>query len=492
VDYKGKAMTTLRSQVFARLGLPILFSAAVLAGCVSVGPDYHEPDTPVPAGWHAVSGKGLAPDPPDAAFLSRWWEGFGDRELTALVHEALQGNLDLAIARARIREAKARRDISMAGFLPFLDASASVTKSDGGDGPSRSLYDASLDARWELDLFGGTRRSVEAAQASYESSEEAFNAALVSLCAEIGINYLNLCTYRERLRVARLNAANQEETYRLARNRYEAGLADALDLEQASSALESTRAGIPVLEDAVEACLNRLCVLTGAAPGALRERLSKTPGLPPLPSTVALGVPADILRRRPDIRRAERELAAQSARVGIAASDLYPKLTLNGTIQLSAERSSELFSSGSRTIGWGPALSVPVFHWGTLKKGVEVQDALLEQAGLSYRATVLSALEEVENAVSSYAKEAARLENLEKAQVSAQKAFEIAKASYASGNTDFSRLLEAERTLLAAQDSLAQSKGSLAVSLVRLYKVLGGGWPYRPAGMEGARGAQGS
>jgi NodT family efflux transporter outer membrane factor (OMF) lipoprotein len=452
-------------------------AALVLAGCVYVGPDYREPRIEVPAAWNSPGVEGLSPRAPDKGMLERWWDAFGDRGLTFLVERALSGSLDLRMARARIREARALRDIERASLLPFLDASGSVTRSHGGtDGSSRSLYNAGLDASWEIDVFGGKRRSVEAAQAVLESSEEDFNAALVTLCGEIGLNYLDLRTYQARLRVAEANLVNQEQTYRLTRSRYEAGLSDALDLHQAKTTLENTRSGIPLLKRSITETMNRLAVLTGEAPGVLDGGLSGPGEVPRAPSSIAVGVPTDIIRRRPDIRRAERDLAAQSARVGVAASELYPKLFLDGSINLSAAHSSDLFSSGSKTTSWGPTLSMPLFHWGALRKGVEVQDARLEQTLVTYRSTVLAALEETENALTAYSQEIARNRSLVESEVAAKKAFEIASASYASGRTDFSRLLEAERTLLSIQDSLAQSDGAISSYLVRIYKVLGGGW----------------
>ncbi len=459
----------------------LLFSAALLTtGCAAVGPDYTRSDPAVPPSWNTTLSPALTGREPDPLILARWWDAFGDPVLTRIVEKALAKNPDLDLAMSRIREARARRDAERAGLLFTLDASGSATRSKGsrntGGGASRTLYKAGLDAGWEIDLFGGQRRSVEASEADLQASREEYNAALVTLCAEVGLNYLELRGYQERLRVATANLAIQEETFRLTKARVEAGLGDEFDLQRARSSLETTRAVIPSLTASVEGTMNRLAVLAGEAPGALHGDLAARRPLPRVPETIAVGVPADLLRRRPDIRKAERELAAQSARLGVAESQLYPQLTLSGSIGLDALDASDLFTRDARGYSYGPRLSVPLFHAGALRKAVEIQDARLEQARISYTSTVLQALEEVEDALVSYREETGRNRALRSGVDASRKALLIAQASYASGRTDLLDLLDAQRTLLGLEDSLATSDTAVAVGIIRIYKTLGGGW----------------
>ncbi|HXK48174.1 MAG TPA: efflux transporter outer membrane subunit [Deltaproteobacteria bacterium] len=460
--------------LWAFLSIPLLY------GCISVGPDYVRPETPVAQAWHTGMDSGLTAVQTDPARLARWWETLGDPGLTNLMGRAVDNNLDLKQAISRVREARAQRSIAKAGLFPSLDATGSVTRSRGsentGSGQSRTLYSAGLDAGWELDLFGGVRRSVEAAGADLQASREDLHDVLVSLTAEVGLNYIDLRTYQARLDVAEENLKTREESYELTRERYEAGLTDELDVQQARASLESARAGIPGLRTGMEESMNRLAVLLGVQPGMLHLELGQAKPLPVVPSSVAVGVPADVLRQRPDVRKAERELAAQTARVGVATAELYPKLTLNGSIGLDALNSGKLFTSGARSWSYGPGISWPVFHAGAIRQNIEVQSAMQEQALLTYESSVLGALEEVENALTSYAQEQHRRDSLNEAADAAGRAYEYARIKYEAGLTDFGTLLDAQRSLLSLQDDLATSNGTVTANLVRLYKALGGGW----------------
>jgi len=450
----------------------------MFAGCATVGPDYVAPNIQVADAWHNQGATTI--ESGELQDITRWWTRLDDPDLTNLIGRAVKGNLDMKTARARLREARARRAIAKSDRFPTLDANASASKSrsseDSGSGQDREFYATGFDAAWELDLFGGVRRSAEAVEADLEATREDLNDVLVSLTAELALNYIEMRTYQERLGVSEANLQIQQETYELARSRYQAGLDDELAVAQARSNLESTRAQIPPLRVRIEEGMNRLAVLLGEQPGALHAELKDAMPIPVTPLEVAVGVPANLLRRRPDVRSSERELAAQTARIGVAAADLYPKITLNGSIGLEALSLDDLFTAGNRTWSYGPRITWPIFNAGTIRANIEVQTALQEQALISYESTVLGALEEVENALMAYAKEQLRRQALIHAVDAARQAFALAQYKYQAGLTDFSTVLDSQRSLLSYQDQLAQSKGSVTSNLVRLYKALGGGW----------------
>ena len=328
-----------------------VLALAVLAGCAAVGPNYIPPQTPVSTTWNTPLQGGITVET-EPRNLADWWTTLNDPELSRLIERAAAGNLDLKKATARIREARARRGLSKAGLYPTLDASGSATRSRGsadmGPVATTDLFSAGLDASWEIDLFGGVRRSVEAADADLQAAGEDLRDTLVSLLAEVALNYVDLRTAQARLAVTETSLKSLEETYRLAKWRSQAGLGDELAVEQARYNLESARSQIPTLLTAIAEAQNRLAVLLGEAPGAVHAELSKPEPLPSLPPEVAIGVPADLLRQRPDVRRAERQLAAQTARIGVATAELYPKLKLSGAIGLQALSFNGLFNVGER------------------------------------------------------------------------------------------------------------------------------------------------
>lgn len=459
--------------------LPVILAILMLAGCATVGPDYVPPDTPVSATWHTQLKGGLAAGEQDPQTLAAWWTTLNDPELSSLTGRAVSGNLDLKRARARVREARARRGIAEADSFPTLDAVGSanwsLTSKDTGSGKTGELYNGSFDAGWELDIFGGVRRSVEAAGADLEATQEDLRNVLVSLLAEVALNYLDVRTFQVRLAVAEANLATQSETYQLTQWRYEAGLSDELAVQQARYNLESTRSQIPTLRTGLEEAMNRIAVLLGEQPGKVHTELEKREPIPIPPLKVTVGVPADLLRRRPDVRQAERQLAAQTARIGVATADLYPKLTLSGSIGLEA-LSLNNASPGILTLSGGPRITWAIFKAGAIRQNIEVQSALQEQALIQYKATILGALEEVENTLNAYAEERRRGDDLREATDAAQKAVDLAQQKYQAGLTDFNNVLEAQRSLLSFQGQLAQSDGTVTSNLVRLYKALGGGW----------------
>jgi NodT family efflux transporter outer membrane factor (OMF) lipoprotein len=451
-----------------------------LAGCAAVGPDYAPPADRAPVAWHTELREGLAAEALDPRLLARWWTTLDDPLLSGLIEEAVAGNLDLQQAGARVRESRARLGISRAGLFLTLDATGSETRSQGsaatGSGATRTLYSLGFDANWEVDLFGGVRRGVEAAGADLDAGREDMRDVLVTLISEVALNYLDARTFQTRLGVAEANLASQQQTCELIGLRYQAGLSDELALQQARANLESTRAQIPVLQSGLEGAKNRLAVLTGKVPGSVHELLAERKPLPVIPPAVAVGVPAETLRQRPDIRRAERALAAQTARIGVATAELYPRLRLSGTIGLESIRARDLFTSAGDTWGIGPSVSWNIFDAGAIRRNIEVQSAVQEQLLLAYEAALLAALEEVENALTAYAEEQLRRQRLLAAVEAARQAESLAEIQYQAGLVDFTTVLDAQRSLLTFEDQLAISDGTVTANLVRLYKALGGGW----------------
>jgi multidrug efflux system outer membrane protein len=452
----------------------------MLAGCATVGPDYTPPVTSAPPAWHSQLRGGLVPGESDSGSLRVWWTTFEDEQLSSLIQRAVAGNLDLKAATARVREARARRGVAGGGLFPTLDAAGSANWSrfseDTGGGLTVDYYSTGFDAGWELDIFGGIRRSVEAAEGDLQASQEGLRNILVSLLAEVALNYVEVRTFQTQLTAAEASLLTQSDTHRLALWRQEAGLSDILAVQQARYNLESTRSQIPTIRRQLDEALNRIAVLLGEQPGGIHAELASRRPIPVTPESVAVGIPADVLRRRPDLRRAERELAAQTARVGVATADLYPKLTLSGSIGLESFSFGDLFSAGIRSFMGGPAITWPIFRGGAIRQQIEVQSALQEQALIKYETTVLTALEEVENVLTAYAEEQSRRDALAAAVDAAEQAARLAEHKYEAGLTDFTGVLDAQRSLFAFREQLAQSDGTVTSNLIRLYKALGGGW----------------
>lgn len=452
---------------------------ATALGCVTVGPSSTPPPTELPTDWQAESfGVSATREEPHA--LARWWTTLSDPVLNDLADKAVAGNLDLKQARARLREARARRGQAVAGWFPTLEANAAVNRTrsseEAGSGGTATLYSTGFDASWELDVFGGTRRAVEAARASVQASEEDLRDVLVSLLSEVALNYVELRTSQARLAIAEQNRDAQQETYDLARWRFEAGLVTELDVEQARYNLEQTKAQIPALQTGIIQTQHRLAVLVGEMPGALSGQLAAAAPIPVVPARVAVGVPADLLRRRPDVRRAERRLAAQTAQVGVATAARYPSFSLVGSIGLEALASGDLFTATARASAAGANALWTVIDFGRLRENVKIQSALQEQALLAYESAVRTALEDAENALVAFAQEQNRRSSLRAGTEAAARAASLARGRYESGIADFQTVLDAQRTLLSLQDQLASSDGAVTSKLIRLYKALGGGW----------------
>lgn len=455
----------------------VILMIVTLAGCATVGPDYIRPETSLSTTWHSELKGGLTDGEMNLQTQAEWWSTLNNPELTSLIERAIKKNLSLHEAMARVHEARARRGIANAGLFPTLDAAGSAKWSrDSKIKETSEFYSASIDSSWELDIFGGKRRSLEASQADLETKQEDLHDVLVSLLAEVALNYVEVRTFQCRIAIAEANLAVQSETYQLTLWRHQAGLSDELSVQQARYNLESTRSQIPTLRTGIENAMNRIAVLLGEQPGKVHEELKNPVPTPVAPLNVAVGVPADILRHRPDVRRAERELAVQTARVGVAMADLYPKFSLSGFVGLEALSLNGLFSSATKTATGGSLITWPIFRGGTIRQNIEVQSALQEQALIKYEAAVLRALEEVENAIVAYSEEQNRRDALHAAENAAMKAAELAQQKYKAGLTDFNNVMEAQRSLLTFQDQLALSNGTATSNLVRLYKALGGGW----------------
>lgn len=454
----------------------------LLTGCAAVGPDYVPPEVEAPQEWKASLQEGVRPET-DPDTLAAWWSVLNDPMLTDLIREALHGNLDLKQARARIREARARRSINRASLFPVLDGAGAYNRfqqsENSGDVRTRDVYDVyavGFDAGWEVDIFGGVRRAVEAADANVEAREADLRDVWVSLAAEVAFNYVEARTYQARLRVAETNLTAQQKTYDLAKSRFKAGLSNELAVNQARYNLEDTRSQIPTLRTNLEQTRNRLAVLIGKEPGSVHGLLEEPRPIPVNPPTVAVGVPAEALRRRPDVRSAERRLAAQTARIGAATADLYPKFRLSGSIGLESLTPGNLFEAASKIWSFGPSFSWRLFDAGAIRGNIEVQTALQEQALLAYESTVLTALEEVENAMTAYMQEQLRRVSLLEAAQAARQAVHLSEQQFKAGLIDFTSVLDAQRSQLSFQEQLAQSEGRVSANLITLYKALGGGW----------------
>jgi len=487
-----------------------------LTAC-AVGPDYRVPEMATPERWNALpaadagelpaasgsedaGSSGLDLQVPDqdasgSADLAQWWIGLGDPMLNELIDRALAQNRTLRQALASVAEARARRAVAVGGFWPSLGASAGASRSESeariirdpvGDQDQdivatsdSELYNVGLDASWELDLFGAKRRALEASTAQLGASEAGLRDALVTLLGDVALNYTAVRTTQSRLEYARRNLESQHELLELTRWRAQAGLASSLDVQQAVSSYEQQRAQIPSLESNLAQGMNRLAVLTGEAPGAVSDQLTPRRAVPVAPLEIAAGVPADILRRRPDIRRAERQLAAQTAQVGVATAALYPSLSLSGSIMLQSPTASDVLD-GWRTERAALSLSMPLFRGGALRQAVKAQDALVDAALANYEATVLAAYEEVENALDAWTNEQHRRGFLLDAVAGARSATTLARMEYEAGLVDFQTVITVDRQLISLEDSLAVSDGEVTSNLIRLYKALGGGWSVFP------------
>jgi len=456
--------------------------AGLLAGC-TVGPDYHPPKTAAPAQWASPRDGGETNLPAaDAA----WWKSFQDAELDSLVVRAAQSNLNLRAALARVREARAAAGVVAAARSPTLDAAGSYARdrySGNGFPPfppgvpvEANVYQAGFDAAWELDVFGGTRRATEAARADLAAAEYGRRNVLITITAEVARHYVAARAFQRRLAVAGANLQAQEEILALTRDRFAKGLTGELDVQEADALLAATRAQTPVFESGFRDAVYQLALLLGQPPGALLDELTNAAPIPAAPPAVPVGLPSDLLRRRPDVRQAERQLAAATARVGAAASALYPKFSLTGNAGLQSISPGDWFDAGSFFWTAGPTVQWRIFDAGRIRGGIRAQNARVDQALAAYEQTMLAAFTDVETALTAYAKEQTRRQSLTHAAQAGEQVVALARDLYSHGLADFLRVLEAQRSLYQSQDALVESERAVSSDLIALYKALGGGW----------------
>jgi len=477
--------------------LGVLVISATLAGCSStrqwwnngfkMGPEYRPPPGPVADKWIDQQQPAVVAEPTDYSY---WWAVFQDPVLNELVDIAYREHLSLKIACQRIAEARAQRGIAQGFLFPqqqqmFGQYSRNEISDEAypfGQFPIRKHYDdwiTGFDASWELDIWGRIRRGIEAANANLDAQVADYDDILVMVQAEVASAYLQLRTTEERLALAHENVALQQRTLQIVEDRFDQGFVSELDVHQAKSALASTRSLIPALEEGRRKAETGLCILLGLPPQRL-ELLANVPQrLPEVPPEVVVGIPAELLARRPDIRRAERQAAAQCALIGIATSELYPHIAITGNIALNAEHFSDLFTWQSIAGSVGPAFQWNILNYGRIQNNIRVQDARFCQLVLLYQNAVLQANKEVEDGIVSFLQQKVRVQLLTEGVQETEKAAELAQFQYDEGIADYQRVLDTQRVLVLQQDNLAASRGRVALSLVAVYKALGGGWQTR-------------
>jgi len=482
---ESKAAMLPSSRAGANAGLALL-TALLLQACAAVGPDYEPPVIATPDAWAEQITEDLARGPDSA--LQNWWTVFEDPVLDSLIERCRAQNLDLLVATSRVRESRAVLAIAQGAKLPVAEgeASAAATK-QSDDGPlqqvappggfeSQDLLQLRVDAGWELDVFGRVRRSIEAAGAQYQASVEDYRDVMVTLFAEVALAYTDARSAQQRIRYLQDNVATQRESLALAVDSFESGVSSRLDVAQAETSLAVTQALIPAVQASLNQSLNRLAVLLGQDAGSLRQELQAVGPVPAPGEAIGVGVPADLLRQRPDIRRNERLLAAQTAQIGVATADLYPSFSIGGFIGLQSRSAADLFDGSSVTWGLGTPIQWSLFDGGRIRSNIEVQDEKAQQRLLQYRNSVLGAIEEVENAIVGYNLSQTRKQLLGQAVSSAGEALDLVLVQYRAGLTDFNNVLVTQRELQTQQDHLVVAESDVVLDLIALYKALGGGW----------------
>lgn len=459
----------------------------ILQGCFGIGPklgpDYSEPKLEMQDAWHQEITKGLEDGKAD---LQTWWTVFNDPVLNRLIERAGQGNLDLKVSFARIKEARAIRGIEVGERFPDLNSTGDARRMRSPHTflpptTQRSRTDDFFkfggEGSWEIDFWGRIDRSIESADASLEASTEDYRDVLVVLYAEVSTNYVEVRALQDRIKYVRGNIETQRKSLRLTKDRFDAGLAPDLDVQQAELNLARTESTLPTLTMQLVQTINRLGVLLGEHPSTLHDELVKPASIPKPSKQITVGLPVGLLRQRPDIRQAERALAAQTALIGVAKADLYPSFSLFGTFEMAANDFSDVFDySQSRMHSFGPSFRWNIFDGGRVRNQIRAEDARTEQALVRYEQTVLDALEDVENAMISYIQEDVRRDALERSVKAARKSTDLVKTLYISGLTDFQNVQEMERFQFEQEDQFAESEGKVIQNLISVYRSLGGGW----------------
>lgn len=455
----------------------VLVAAGTVGGC-AVGPNYREPAVSVPG--HFSESASVTADNMD---LSQWWQQFGDAPMQSLIRRSLDANLDLQTAASRIRQARAQEVIAGAAELPAVNATGAGVYAHspsgvlgGGGEPTTKIFSVGFDALWELDIFGGARRGIEAAHAATDAAVWRYRDGQVSLSAEVAVDYLTLCSTRSRIRIARDAIQRQQEAVNLLEARRRSGLISELDVNEQRAQLASTRARLPVLEAQARAMIHALGVLLAGDPESLTSELAQAERIPAIPATMPAGLPSELLRRRPDIRAAERSLAAATAEVGVAVANLYPKFNLLAAASFTSNSLDGLISSDNLNRVGAGFIRWPLLEGGRTRAGIRVSDEQRQQAYLAYQTSVLSAVRDADDAIARLDAQRARLAALAEAESAATSSLDIARSQYSNGLVPYLNVLYAESTLLDVQNQIAQGNLELAQSLVSLFKALGGGW----------------
>lgn len=463
--------------------IPLALTTATLLTACAVGPDYAPPKLETPAKWTqapVAEAKTLR--------LSDWWKTFNDPVLNHLIQDAIASNLDVKLAESRIRQARAEYLGTIAAGLPTINARSNImrrrnnaniaTTGGGAFGVGNQIIDifqSGFDASWELDFFGGVRRAVEAADANLEAAEEGRRDALVTLLGEVARNYVELRSNQQLLKVTLENLRSQEDTLGLTRIRRQAGLASELEVSQSEALAAETRAQAPAYQTAIQQSIHAISILLGQPPGKLSSRLQAEGEVPQSIGPGLADLPAEVLRRRPDIRKAERKLAQSNAEIGVATAELYPKISLSAFLGLQNTNIAE-FTPVGKSWSLASSLSTPIFNWGRIKANIKAQQALNEQAFIGYQSTVLKAFKEIEDALVAHAQESQRIAALRQAVESQQLALALSTERWRNGLAAYLDVLAAERGLFQSQQELVESRARQSTQLVALYKALGGGW----------------
>ena len=466
----------------SQLSLPIPGVLILLAGC-AVGPNYHPPKTAAPTNWGEPQLGGTTNSPVQ---IVEWWKTFNDPELDSLVERAVKANYNLRLAVAHLHESRATVSGAKWDFAPVIGSSAGYTKQrtsvNAFGAPTKvqnltsEQYDAHFDATWEIDVFGSKRRTLEEDTANLAASRENLHDVLITVLGDVARNYLEVRGAQQRLIIASNNISEQVQSIELTRARFKAGLTSELDVRQAEALLATTEAAVPTIQTTLKQAVHALGVLLGQPPGALLKELSRTEPIPATPPSVPVGLPSELLRRRPDVRGAERQLAAATADIGVQTAELFPKFSLTSTRGLQSASASDWFTAGSRYWSVGPTVTWRILDFGRIKAQIKGADARQEQALDTYQQTVLTAFQDVENALVAYANEQVRYQVLNDSVIANRRSLEIANELYTSGNGDFLNVLDSERSLFGAEDQLVDSQRTVTENLVTLYKALGGGW----------------
>ena len=461
----------------------VMLSIGLLQSC-AVGPDYIEPKHSTPDRWHQELVKGLAAGQAD---LQTWWTIFNDPLLNDIIERAGQGNLDLKEAFARIQEARARRGFAKGQFYPDINGGGALSRQresedfnnlNASDRRTDNYASIGMEGTWEIDVWGRIRRSVESTEAGLQASVEDYRDVLVILFAEVASNYIEVRTLQERISSVKANIITQEGSLEITKARFKAQLTSELDVRQAELNLSRTQALLPRLQALLVEAINRIGVLLGGYPSALYDELIKPAQFPnPSPQTL-VGLPSELLRQRPDLRRAERQLAEQNAKIGVATADLYPTFALGSTVGLVATQN--IFDTDNKTWSLGPFFRWNIFDGGRIRARINVEDAKTQQAFVRYERAVLEALEDVENSMTGYVQELDRRAALKRSVTAATKSVDLVLTRYKTGLTDFQNVLDMERSKFEQQDFYNESRGLVLQNMISIYRSLGGGWQPEP------------